>query len=125
MASVTILPAQINLTGPKAFQRLVAETQNGARMTGDVTQTDLPPGSRPGLKEAEELLSGIEGISCCRFSDADVVRHPLVQKIVVAYERSDRVRSEARERRGNSRRYEAAREGADADPEDPDEPRRS
>src|SRR4026208_2438651 len=40
---------------------------------GDITQTDLPPGARPGLKEAEELLSGIEGISCCRFIDADVV----------------------------------------------------
>jgi phosphate starvation-inducible PhoH-like protein len=70
-----------------------------AVVTGDVTQTDLPPGSRPGLKEAEELLSGIEGISCCRFSDADVVRHPLVQKIVVAYERSDQRREETRERR--------------------------
>ncbi len=95
-----------------------------AVVTGDVTQTDLPPGSRPGLKEAEELLSGIEGISCCRFSDADVVRHPLVQKIVVAYESSDRVRAEARERRGNSRRYEAAHDAADADHEEPGEPRR-
>jgi phosphate starvation-inducible PhoH-like protein len=73
-----------------------------AVVTGDVTQTDLPPGARPGLKEAEELLSGIEGISCCRFSDADVVRHPLVQKIVVAYERSDQRRAESRERRGQA-----------------------
>jgi phosphate starvation-inducible PhoH-like protein len=69
-----------------------------AVVTGDVTQTDLPPGARPGLKEAEELLSGIDGISCCRFSDLDVVRHPLVQKIVVAYERSDQRRAENRER---------------------------
>lgn len=70
-----------------------------AVVTGDITQTDLPPGARPGLKEAEELLSGIEGISCCRFTDGDVVRHPLVQKIVVAYERSDQQRVEARQRR--------------------------
>jgi phosphate starvation-inducible PhoH-like protein len=78
-------------------------------VTGDVTQTDLPPGARPGLKEAEELLSGIEGISCCRFTDADVVRHPLVQKIVVAYERSDQRREESRERRGQAGRSDRAR----------------
>jgi phosphate starvation-inducible PhoH-like protein len=80
-----------------------------AVVTGDVTQTDLPPGARPGLKEAEELLSGIEGISCCRFTDADVVRHPLVQKIVVAYERSDQRRAESRERRGQAGRSDNAR----------------
>jgi phosphate starvation-inducible PhoH-like protein len=80
-----------------------------AVVTGDVTQTDLPPGARPGLKEAEELLSGIEGISCCRFTDADVVRHPLVQKIVVAYERSDQRRAESRERRGQAGRGDSAR----------------
>ena len=78
-------------------------------VTGDVTQTDLPPGARPGLKEAEELLSGIEGISCCRFSDADVVRHPLVQKIVVAYEKSDKRRAEAQERRARASRDERDR----------------
>jgi phosphate starvation-inducible PhoH-like protein len=83
-----------------------------AVVTGDVTQTDLPPGARPGLKEAEELLSGIEGISCCRFTDADVVRHPLVQKIVVAYERSDQRRTEARERRARPPRDSDEASGA-------------
>jgi phosphate starvation-inducible PhoH-like protein len=91
-----------------------------AVVTGDVTQTDLPPGARPGLKEAEELLSGIEGISCCRFTDADVVRHPLVQKIVVAYELSDQRRAESREKRTQERRDEreqarASRAGEPAD----------
>ncbi len=66
-----------------------------AVVTGDVTQTDLPRGAPSGLKEAEALLAGIEGIGHCRFGDADVVRHPLVQKIVVAYELSDRRRAEA------------------------------
>lgn len=84
-----------------------------AVVTGDVTQTDLPPGARPGLKEAEELLSGIEGISCCRFTDADVVRHPLVQKIVVAYERSDQRRAEARERRAKPSQSEVGSEPDD------------
>lgn len=74
-----------------------------AVVTGDVTQTDLPPGAPSGLEQAERLLAKISGISCCRFSDADVVRHPLVQKIVVAYERDaglrrpERVASHGRE----------------------------
>jgi len=60
-----------------------------AVVTGDMTQTDLPSGSRSGLREARSLLEGIDGIAFCQFTDADVVRHPLVQKIVVAYERAD------------------------------------
>jgi phosphate starvation-inducible PhoH-like protein len=65
-----------------------------AVVTGDVTQTDLPSGARSGLKEARELLSNVEGIAFCEFTDADVVRHPLVQRIVVAYERLDRERAD-------------------------------
>jgi len=62
-----------------------------ARMvvTGDITQIDLPPGQISGLVEAAEVLNGVEGIALCRFSDADVVRHPLVQRLVQAYERRD------------------------------------
>jgi phosphate starvation-inducible PhoH-like protein len=60
-----------------------------AVVTGDITQTDLPHGARSGLREARELLTGVDGISFCRFTDVDVVRHPLVQKIVVAYEQRD------------------------------------
>ena len=56
-------------------------------VTGDVTQVDLPPHTRSGLIEAERILSGIEGIGFCYFSDADVVRHPLVAAIIRAYER--------------------------------------
>jgi phosphate starvation-inducible PhoH-like protein len=63
-----------------------------AVVTGDVTQSDLPAGARSGLREARDLLSEIEGIGFCSFSDADVVRHPLVQKIIVAYEQRDRER---------------------------------
>src|SRR5690606_37365239 len=63
-----------------------------AVVTGDATQTDLPRGSRSGLLEAERLLSGVEGIAFCRFGDQDVVRHPVVQRIVVAYEAEDRRR---------------------------------
>ena len=56
-------------------------------VTGDVTQIDLPAGKRSGLLEAVEVLRGVEGIRFIQFDDRDVVRHPLVQKIVKAYER--------------------------------------
>jgi phosphate starvation-inducible protein PhoH and related proteins len=66
-----------------------------AVVTGDVTQTDLPRGARSGLREAERLLDAVDGIAICRFGEADVVRHPLVQRIVVAYEQEDQRRSDA------------------------------
>ena len=55
-------------------------------------------GPRP-LAEAERLLCAIEGIAFCRFTDVDVVRHPLVQKIIVRYEARDAKLREAREKR--------------------------
>jgi len=58
-------------------------------VTGDVTQVDLPPGRASGLDEARGLLKDVTGIAMCEFTDVDVVRHPLVQRIVVAYEKRD------------------------------------
>jgi phosphate starvation-inducible PhoH-like protein len=60
-----------------------------AVVTGDVTQVDLPDGRQSGLAEARELLDGVEDIAFCHFTDVDVVRHPLVQKIIVRYEARD------------------------------------
>ncbi len=60
-----------------------------AVITGDVTQVDLPNGSLSGLVEARDLLTGVEGIAMCSFTEVDVVRHPLVQKIILAYEGQD------------------------------------
>jgi phosphate starvation-inducible protein PhoH and related proteins len=57
-----------------------------AVVTGDITQIDLPAGKTSGLIEALKVVGGIEGIAIIRFSDQDVVRHPLIQKIVRAYE---------------------------------------
>jgi phosphate starvation-inducible PhoH-like protein len=57
-----------------------------AVITGDVTQTDLPPGRVSGLVEVQEVLRGIPGIRFCYFSKEDVVRHPLVQEVIEAYE---------------------------------------
>jgi phosphate starvation-inducible PhoH-like protein len=56
-------------------------------VTGDLTQMDLPSGKRSGLIDAVEVLHGVEGITFVHFDDRDVVRHPLVQRIVKAYER--------------------------------------
>jgi phosphate starvation-inducible PhoH-like protein len=69
-----------------------------AVVTGDVTQVDLPEGRSSGLAQARELLADVEGIAFCEFSDVDVVRHPLVQKIIVAYEARD---ARDRERRAS------------------------
>ena len=57
-----------------------------AVITGDITQIDLPSGKLSGLIEARNVISGVEGISFVHFNERDVVRHPLVQRIVRAYE---------------------------------------
>ena len=63
-------------------------------VTGDVSQIDLPKGRISGLVEAEELLAKVVGVAFTRFSSADVVRHPLVARIVDAYEARDVQRGE-------------------------------
>jgi phosphate starvation-inducible PhoH-like protein len=72
--------------------------ESKAVITGDVTQIDLPDNRRSGLNEAVALLSGIEGIAFRYFTEVDVVRHPLVQQIIKAYEVKDGARDAARDR---------------------------
>ena len=62
--------------------------------TGDPSQTDLPAGARSGLKDALEVTAQLEGVAVIRFTDADVVRHPLVTRIVRAYDARDRLRAD-------------------------------
>jgi phosphate starvation-inducible PhoH-like protein len=57
-----------------------------AVITGDITQIDLPSGKKSGLVEALEIVGKIEGIGAVQFSEKDVVRHNLVQRIIRAYE---------------------------------------
>ena len=59
-------------------------------VTGDLTQVDLPAGKKSGLKDAIEVLQGVEGIAICTLTHRDVVRHSLVQAIVKAYEKANR-----------------------------------
>ena len=68
-----------------------------AVVTGDLTQTDLPSGQKSGLAMAVKILEGIEDIFVHRFSDKDVVRHKLVQRIILAYEKFDRESKRPRE----------------------------
>jgi len=66
-----------------------------AVVTGDVTQVDLPQGKTSGLREAQQLLARVPGIRFVLFDERDVVRHPLVQSIISAYETLDREREAA------------------------------
>ena len=60
-----------------------------AVITGDITQTDLPAGKPSGLIEIQKILADIEGIKFVYFSEKDVVRHPLVQETIVAYDKAE------------------------------------
>lgn len=83
-----ILDEAQNTTTEQMKMFLTRLGQNSkAVITGDVTQIDLPDPKKSGLIEAVELLQGIEGISFVYFTKKDVVRHPIVQKIIEAYER--------------------------------------
>jgi len=78
-------------------------------ITGDLSQVDLPRGTRSGLRDAREALGSVSGIRFIRFKDADVVRHPLVSKIVHAYRHLEN-------RRGAGAEYQE--EDADKDGDD-------
>ncbi|GLO66612.1 MULTISPECIES: PhoH family protein [Oceanobacillus] len=76
-------------TTPAQMKMFLTRLGFGSKMiiTGDITQIDLPKGVTSGLQVAEQLLSKVEGISFIHLSQTDVVRHPLVQKIIDAYEK--------------------------------------
>jgi phosphate starvation-inducible PhoH-like protein len=76
-------------TTPEQMKMFLTRIGFGTKavITGDVTQIDLARGQKSGLIEADRILAGVRGIAFTRFTSADVVRHPLVQKIISAYER--------------------------------------
>ena len=75
-----------------------------AVVTGDLTQTDLPASQKSGLSEAVKILGGVEDIAIHHFTDRDVVRHKLVQKIILAYEKYENEKRERREERNHQKR---------------------
>lgn len=79
-------------TTPEQMKMFLTRLGSGSKavVTGDITQTDLPFGKKSGLAEASKILRGIEGIAIHEFSERDVVRHKLVQKIILAYDKYER-----------------------------------
>ena len=77
-------------TTPEQMKMFLTRIGFGSRavVTGDISQIDLPRGSKSGLIEAERILKQVRGVSFTRFSAVDVVRHPLVARIVEAYDRA-------------------------------------
>lgn len=85
-------------TTPEQMKMFLTRIGFGSKavITGDVTQIDLPRGVRSGLVEAQHVLAGVRGIAMTYFTAADVVRHPLVARIVQAYAKVDEERAKAR-----------------------------
>ncbi len=82
-----ILDEAQNTTSNQMFMFLTRLGQDSrCVITGDVTQVDLPSHKRSGLPEAERILEGMSGIAFCHLTEQDVVRHPLVQKIIKVYQ---------------------------------------
>jgi phosphate starvation-inducible PhoH-like protein len=89
-------------TTPEQMKMFLTRLGSNSRavVTGDLTQTDLPRGMRSGMAEAVRILKNIEGIAIHTFTERDVVRHRLVQQIILAYERYEKERaSSAQENR--------------------------
>ncbi len=93
--SFIILDEAQNAT-PEQMKMFLTRLGNNSRavITGDLTQTDLPNGQKSGLAEAVKILADIEDIEIHAFTERDVVRHKLVQKIILAYEKFDREKKE-------------------------------
>ena len=98
--SYVILDEAQNST-PEQMKMLLTRVGLGSKVvvTGDLTQVDLPRGQKSGLIHALGVLEGIAGIATVRFTDVDIVRHPLVSEIVRAYDRVDAAERAAAERR--------------------------
>ncbi|HYH21214.1 MAG TPA: PhoH family protein [Azospirillum sp.] len=91
LANAFVILDEAQNTTPMQMKMFLTRLGEGGRMvvTGDVTQIDLPAGTRSGLKDALEILKEVEGVRFVHFTDRDVVRHPLVSRIVRAYDRHD------------------------------------
>jgi phosphate starvation-inducible PhoH-like protein len=103
LAHAFVILDEAQNTTPVQMKMFLTRMGEGTHMviTGDLTQIDLPAGTRSGLADALDTLEGISGIAVARFSNADVVRHPLVGRIVEAYDqRHAAAREHARERHG-------------------------
>ncbi len=95
LAHAYIILDEAQNTSPVQMKMFLTRLGEGARMavTGDPSQIDLPKGATSGLADALATLDGVPGVATIHFTEADVVRHPLVQRIVQAYDQRDRRRA--------------------------------
>jgi len=94
-------------TTPEQMKMFLTRIGFGSKaiITGDITQVDLPFGKKSGLREVTHILKNIEGIAFNYFDEKDVVRHPLVQKIVKAYEKYQKANDEKRAQREREKTF--------------------
>ncbi|MGL6135440.1 MAG: PhoH family protein [Prochlorococcaceae cyanobacterium] len=94
LADAFVILDEAQNTTSAQMRMVVTRLGENSRMvvTGDPSQTDLPSSMVSGLVEAAQVLDGVEGVAICHLSAADVVRHPLVQRLVTAYEQRDKRR---------------------------------
>jgi phosphate starvation-inducible PhoH-like protein len=92
LSNAYVIVDEAQNTTPAQLKMVLTRLGFNSKMvvTGDITQTDLPFHQESGLVVAQRILRSVDGIGFCHFSAADVVRHPLVQKIVAAYEEHER-----------------------------------
>lgn len=88
LSSAFIILDEAQNTTKEQMKMFLTRMGEGSKtvVTGDVTQVDLPDGKKSGLVHAVDILKDVDGISICRLTDKDVVRHPLVMRIIRAYE---------------------------------------
>ncbi len=98
-------------TTPEQMKMFLTRLGNGSKavVTGDLTQTDLPRGTRSGLSIATQILRNIDDIGIHEFSERDVVRHRLVQKIIMAYDKYDRERKIKDTERREQKKYRSTK----------------
>jgi phosphate starvation-inducible PhoH-like protein len=94
LANAYVILDEAQNTTPVQMKMFLTRLGENARMavTGDLSQVDLPRGTRSGLRDALDTVAGLEGIAMVEFTEADVVRHGLVARIVAAYDRRDKRR---------------------------------
>ncbi|MGH6855343.1 MAG: PhoH family protein [Aestuariivirga sp.] len=89
LSSAFVILDEAQNTTPLQMKMFLTRLGEGSRMvvTGDPSQVDLPPGATSGLADAVATLKGVDGVAVTAFSNADIVRHPLVGRIVAAYDK--------------------------------------
>ena len=105
LSNAFIILDEAQNTTKEQMKMFLTRMGEGSKMvvTGDVTQMDLPDGKESGLVHATKILDGVEGVSVCRLTAKDVVRHPLVMRIIKAYETDEEIKSNQKENNQRNR----------------------